>query len=142
MYLSRGFTSFHSKSSYFQFIYFMCVCAYCIYLCVPHACLVPIDVRRGCHIPGTGVLDGCEPPRGCWEPSTSSLQEQSELLKARPSLPQPLEQVLCHSLLSPFWRLSESTTLTRREVSVMTTLESSPFVRPRLCVYVSLFFNS
>jgi hypothetical protein len=32
------------------------------------------------------ITDGCEPPRGCWELSSGPLEEQSELLIAKPSL--------------------------------------------------------
>lgn len=32
------------------------------YVCTPHACLLPVKVRSGCWIPGTGVMNTCEPP--------------------------------------------------------------------------------
>lgn len=35
--------------------------------------------------PGTGVTEGWKPPRGCWESSPSSLQEQPELLNPESS---------------------------------------------------------
>lgn len=33
-------------------------CFACMYICVPHVCLVPKEVRRGCPTPGTGVMSG------------------------------------------------------------------------------------
>ena len=32
------------------------------------------------------ITDGCEPPCGCWELNSGSLEEQSVLLTAEPSL--------------------------------------------------------
>lgn len=29
-----------------------------MYIGVPHVCLVPKEVRRGCPVPGTGVMNG------------------------------------------------------------------------------------
>lgn len=40
---------------------------------------VPVVARRGSHIPGSGVRDGCEAPRGCWElTSASSSQNKTK----------------------------------------------------------------
>lgn len=41
----------------------------------PHACLVPLEVRSGCWIFGTGVRSGCEPTCGFWEMKLGPLQE-------------------------------------------------------------------
>ena len=43
------------------------------------------------------VMDGCEPPCGCWELNSGPLEEQSVLLTAEPSL-QPLMLTI---LMSP-----------------------------------------
>jgi hypothetical protein len=32
------------------------------------------------------IIDGCEPPCGCWEPNSQLLEEQSVLLTTEPSL--------------------------------------------------------
>ena len=39
------------------------------------------------------IMDGCEPPRGCWDLNSGPSEEQSVLLTAEPSR-QP-----CHSLV-------------------------------------------
>ena len=39
------------------------------------------------------MTDGCEPPRGCWDMNSGSLEEQSVLLTTEPSL-QPHTQIL------------------------------------------------
>ena len=39
------------------------------------------------------IIDGCEPPCGCWELNSGSLEEQSELLTTEPSL-QPVNIIL------------------------------------------------
>lgn len=41
---------FFSFKLYLFFI-LMCKCFACIYACVPCACLVPLEIRRGCQIP-------------------------------------------------------------------------------------------
>jgi hypothetical protein len=50
----------------------------CMSVCVPHAW--SMEARRGCQIPGTGVINGCEVPRGCWESNLGSREEQTMLL--------------------------------------------------------------
>ena len=40
--------------------------------------------------PGTGVMDGCKPPCGCWELNLDPLEEQPVLLTTEISL-QPLK---------------------------------------------------
>ena len=59
----------------------LCECTYAMYL--PGAC-----IRQGVRPSGAEVIDGCEPPCGCWEPNLGPLQEQQVLLRAEPS-PQP-----------------------------------------------------
>lgn len=49
-------------------------------LCVSRACLVLSEVTVGSKFPGTEVIDGCEPPDGCWELNLVSLREQQVLL--------------------------------------------------------------
>ena len=38
--------------------------------------------EEGIESPGTGVIDGCELPYGCWESNPGSLEEQLVLLTA------------------------------------------------------------
>ena len=47
---------------------------------VPHVCLVHTDNRRDMGFLGTGLIDYCEPPCGCWELNTGPLEEQVVLL--------------------------------------------------------------
>ena len=58
----------------------------CMYVCAPHVCVVPKEAREGTNFPGTGVMDGCEPPHGCWELNPGDQQEQPVLLTVEPSL--------------------------------------------------------
>lgn len=48
-------------------------------VCVSHACLMQMSEER-VGSPGTGIMDGCEPPRECWELNLVPLQEQQVLL--------------------------------------------------------------
>jgi hypothetical protein len=48
-----------------------------MYICTPHTCLVPAQVRKCCQVFWTGVRDGCEPPCGCWEQKSGPLQGNS-----------------------------------------------------------------
>ena len=50
----------------------------CIYVCVPDTCSVLIEVRRGCQIPGTEVMDGCE--LSCWSRELNPGPLQYQLL--------------------------------------------------------------
>lgn len=55
-------------------------------------CLVTQSSEEGIVSPGTGITDGCEPPRSCWEVNPGPLYEQQALLNDEPSLqPQPLD---------------------------------------------------
>lgn len=61
------------KTSYF-YVYEYFICLYvCIYTC---ACLVPQEVRRGCYIPGNGVMGNCGQLSGYWEPNHVLCKEQ------------------------------------------------------------------
>ena len=55
-----------------------------MYIYIVHACLVLAEAAVG--FPGTGVIDSCELPCGCWELNLGPLQEQQGLLAASPSL--------------------------------------------------------
>lgn len=55
-------------------------------MCVSHAYLLPMDVRKSIQSIGTGVMDGCKVLCGCWEPNLGALWEQV-LLTAEPPLP-------------------------------------------------------
>jgi hypothetical protein len=47
---------------------------------------------EGVRSPGTGIIDNCELPCGCWELNPGPLEEQPVLSTAEPSLqPQALE---------------------------------------------------
>lgn len=50
-----------------------------MYVCAPHGCLVPAEVRGGHWTPRTRVMNGHEPPRACWESNMGPLQEQPVL---------------------------------------------------------------
>lgn len=52
----------------------MCIGVVCIYV-RHHVCAVPEEVRSL----GTGVTDGSEPARGCWEWNLSSREAASAL---------------------------------------------------------------
>ena len=45
------------------------------------------------------IIDGCEPPCGCWELNSRPLEEQKVLLTAEPSL-QPPQVILKEGLAS------------------------------------------
>ena len=60
---------------------FMCVSIFPAYMCTS---LVSAEARRG--VPETGVIDGYEPPSGCWEPNPGPLYEQPVFF-TEPSLP-------------------------------------------------------
>lgn len=51
----------------------MCEYFVCTYVCVLLVCLMPTEARRGCWVPGTGVIDSSEPPCGCWETNPGPL---------------------------------------------------------------------
>jgi hypothetical protein len=46
------------------------------------------------------IIDGCEPPCGCWELNSGPLEEQSVFLTAEPSLQAPLVFLKCKSIRS------------------------------------------
>jgi hypothetical protein len=45
------------------------------------------------------VMDGCEPPCGCWDLNSGPSEEQSVLLMAEPSLHPPHSNFLFHHAL-------------------------------------------
>lgn len=53
---------------------------YCVYAW----CL--LRAKKGIGSPRTGVMNGCEAPRGCWELNLGPLQEQGVLLTTKPPL--------------------------------------------------------
>lgn len=63
--------------------YFKDLC--CVYVFCLHA-WCPWGSEGGIRAPGTGVTDGCEPPRGCWELDLGWLGEQQMLLTTESSL--------------------------------------------------------
>lgn len=54
-----------------------------MYIHVPHACLVPLEVKGGVGTPGAEGTNSCE-SHGCWKANLGLLQI---LLAAEPSLP-------------------------------------------------------
>lgn len=56
-----------------------------MYVCVPHACLVPTRAKRGPRVPQSGVTDGVEPLWGPWESNTGPPREHPLFLTAEPS---------------------------------------------------------
>lgn len=65
---------------FFRFIYFMSKSAWstCMYGHHMHSwCLWRSE--KGTGSPEVGVIDDCEPPRGCWESNMGPLHEQQEL---------------------------------------------------------------
>lgn len=58
-------------------------------------CVVPLEARRVCWIPGPGVTDDCKPPCGCWELVSGPLRDQPVLLTSEPVSPAPRE-AFCH----------------------------------------------
>jgi len=58
------------------------VCFACICVPVPHMCLVPWRPEEGVTHSGTGVTDGSELSRGCWEWNLGPLEEQPVLTTA------------------------------------------------------------
>lgn len=56
-------------------------------ICVAHACLVPVEARRGCaRSPGTGITSGCKIPCRYLDSNPDPLEEQSVFLTAEPAL--------------------------------------------------------
>lgn len=53
-----------------------------MYICAPHVCLLPTEVRRHRTL-STEIADGCMLPCGCWELNLGAL-EQQVLLIAEP----------------------------------------------------------
>jgi hypothetical protein len=47
-------------------------CFSCMLICALHACLMSLEARVWCWIPGTRVIDGHELPCGFWVPCKSS----------------------------------------------------------------------
>ena len=64
----------------------MSVLPACMYVCLPHACLVPMNSRQ---IPWNWIIDRCEPPCGCSELNPGPLEEQSLFLTTEPPPLQP-----------------------------------------------------
>lgn len=50
---------------------FLCAC-----IAMHHTCSLSQRPEKGIECPGTGVMDGCEPPYGCRESNLGPLQEQ------------------------------------------------------------------
>lgn len=52
---------------FLSFIFYVCGCFACMYFCIPCACLLFVDSRRGNQMPGTGIINSGELPCGCWD---------------------------------------------------------------------------
>ena len=59
------------------FLKILCVWMFCLYvhICVLCTCLVPQTSEEDVRYPGTGVMDGCELPCGCWEQNLGLLEK-------------------------------------------------------------------
>lgn len=62
------------------------VCFTCMYLCVPHAFLVNVEVRRGSQTLGPGVKFLILAEYGCWELDLSYLEVHPFHITTEPSL--------------------------------------------------------
>ena len=60
----------------FKIFFILCALVFCLHVCL----------CEGVRSPGTGAIDSCESPSGCWELNPSSLEEQSVILTTEPSL--------------------------------------------------------
>lgn len=70
-------------------MYIFYVCVTCVYICALHVSDARGGQERMLVISfGTGVLDVCEPPCGCWKLNPSPPQGQQLLLTAEPLQPQ------------------------------------------------------
>ena len=84
-----------AKSLSFFVVVWVCVCLFflktylSIYLSYVYEYTITLlrHTRRGHQVPFT---DGCEPPHGCWDLNSGSLEEQSVFLTSEPSV-QPLK---------------------------------------------------
>lgn len=84
----------------------VCLCVYDLFYVhwfFLHVCLLA-KVRKTLQIPETGFTGGCEPLYGCWESNPAPLKEQSVLLSAEPSLPNPEWRIFLRTwILSSFF---------------------------------------
>lgn len=48
---------------------------YFLFVTILPVLVAPMEIRKGCQIPGPGVLGGCEPPCGCCESNLGPLGE-------------------------------------------------------------------
>lgn len=55
------------------FIICMYGCFDCTFVCVPHACRVPSEVRRGGYSSWNRRTKGCDQPCGCWQSNEGPL---------------------------------------------------------------------
>lgn len=76
-----------SKKTSFFFNSHLCVCVCTwVYLYIAHVCGICGNQARGCWIPWTGVISGCEQLSGWWELNLGSLKGQPVLLTMEQSL--------------------------------------------------------
>lgn len=68
---------FRANGFYFlKFIYFVCMSVSSAYVSVQHKCIWFLQrAEGGTGSPGTGDMDGCEPPYGCYESNLGPLEE-------------------------------------------------------------------
>ena len=69
---------------FFQFLFYIHGCFACMFVYNCAGC--PWRPEEGTRLPETGVIDSCEPPRGCWEPNLVPLEEWQVMLNVGPSL--------------------------------------------------------
>jgi hypothetical protein len=64
----------HQPESFLDFS--ICLFIFSVFpICINehYVCLIPLRSEEGIGSPGTGVIDGCESPCGCWELSLEPL---------------------------------------------------------------------
>lgn len=55
-------------------MYSVCLYEYVLdYVCAPHTCLVPVEIKEGTEFPAAGGTDGCESPCGASVRTVSAL---------------------------------------------------------------------
>jgi hypothetical protein len=74
------------KNNFYFRLINLCIWVFCLHVClcaksVPGACG---GQKRLLDIPGTRIIDGCQPPCGCCEPKPDPPQEQQVLWTAEP----------------------------------------------------------
>jgi hypothetical protein len=88
------------------------------------------------------ITDGCEPPCGCWELNSGSLEEQSVLLTAEASL-QPLGLYYNYILFSLFFSLPKTSPYSSFKFMALISDNKSTVFLPwgRLLILIAEFLS-